>query len=131
MTTKHTPGVWQIALPRGNGTAHAIWRNDEGPDAPDDAPNTNHKTIARDIHVSADAALIAAAPDLLAALVAMTGAIHPQADNSPFIAGLLDAADAAIAKATGIKESEIRDMARYGDLRQRTMAGVLKAVGAP
>lgn len=49
----------------------------------------------------ANARLIAAAPELYEALVALTGVIHPQADNSPYITGIIEAADAAIKKARG------------------------------
>jgi hypothetical protein len=63
---KHTPGPWQISKsPAGkNGTSHHIWRNDEGPDGPEDT-NTNWSRIAQHIHSEADARLIAAAPRML------------------------------------------------------------------
>ena len=67
METKHTPGPWQIRQPEGDGTAHIIWRNDEGPGFAGET-NTNHRIIARHVHSAANAALIAAAPDLLKSL---------------------------------------------------------------
>ena len=63
----HTPGVWQVAEPTGAGTAHRVWRNDEGPLSTAET-NTNYACIAMNIHKQADAALIAAAPDMFDAL---------------------------------------------------------------
>lgn len=68
----HTPGVWQIAQPKGAGTARMIWRNDEGPNSSAET-NTNHRIIARDVHNEGDARLIAAAPDMLAELKGVVG----------------------------------------------------------
>jgi hypothetical protein len=98
----HTPGPWQIAAPKGNGTAHMIWRNDEGPDSAAET-NTNHKIIARDVHNAGDARLIAAAPDLLAALKGLyeTGAPDGLALTADEIQARFDAARAALAKTEG------------------------------
>ena len=107
----HTPGDWQISRVAAgkNGTSLAIWRNDQGPNAPDDSPNTGHVTIAQHIHNEADARLIAAAPDLLAALIAAEDRMAVVLENDtdegkPEDAALVSAfkaARAAIAKATG------------------------------
>ena len=102
-TTTHTPGPWKIGRYRsgGRGTSRTIWRGD------DNERNTNWALIARHIHNPADAALIAAAPELLAALedaltllsaVADLAAVdvHPDKINA-----VCDAAADAIAKARG------------------------------
>ena len=80
METKHTPGPWQIAQPTGAGTARFIWRNDEGPGSVGET-NTNYRMVARDIHSEADAALIAAAVDLLATAKEMLAAIEAVAEE--------------------------------------------------
>ena len=95
--TPHTPGPWRIRQPKGGGTAHIIWRNDEGPGFAGET-NTNHRIIARDIHREADARLIAAAPDLLAALETLTR--EWDLGRSP-LAAEWSKARAAIAKTEG------------------------------
>jgi len=69
MTTKSTPGPW-IIQSLGPGLDHderfALW--------PDDNVKNRHNLIA-DINGAANAALIAAAPDLLAALESMVGTV--------------------------------------------------------
>ena len=102
---KHTPGPWQISRGRAgkNGTSLTIWRNDEGPNAGDDEGNTNWSWIAQHIHSEADARLIAASPDMLAALkeaVAVHGTparFLPDEEEHSWCA----VARAAIAKAEG------------------------------
>ena len=103
METKHTPGPWQIAQPKGAGTARFIWRNDEGPGFAGET-NTNYRMVARDVHSEADARLIACAPDLLAALRLLLDGLQTYAPE--FLHGLpkadyIRAARAAIAKAEG------------------------------
>lgn len=101
---KHTPGPWQISRTRAgkNGTSLTIWRNDEGPNSSEET-NTNWSWIAQHIHSEADARLIAASPDMLAALkeaVAVHGAEArdiPDEDEHSWCA----VARAAIAKAEG------------------------------
>lgn len=83
----YTKGPWQISAPRGNGTARTIWRSDG------DEENSNWECIARDVHVDANARLIAAAPDMLEALRVAREALGANAAR--------DAVDAAIAKAEG------------------------------
>lgn len=61
----HTPSIWQIGSPSGNGTARTIWRNNEGPNAPEDSPNTGHVTICRDVHNISDAVLISVSPEMI------------------------------------------------------------------
>lgn len=114
-TTKHTPGPWRAQTAReiSRGLQPDTWRvigftvySDDGHGNGVMIPSNfeNPKFDFEKSEAAANAALISASPELLAALIALTGAIHPQADDSPFIAGLLDAADAAIAKATNPKE---------------------------
>lgn len=101
MTNQHTPGPWQVGSPKGAGTARFIWRNDEGPNSPAET-NTSYLCIARDVHIPADAALISAAPDLLAALreaCSLLGGI-PSLKTYPRALSAVQAARAAIAKAT-------------------------------
>ena len=81
-TACHTPGPWRIAQPTGAGTARFIWRNDEGPDFAGET-NTNYRMIARDVHSEANASLIAAAPDLLAALAGCVKAYEETRDGEP------------------------------------------------
>jgi len=91
----HTPGPWRVtpSCRIGNGSA---WR-DILSDGTEFAPSYIGEALDK------DAALIAAAPDLLAALQALTdwGRDHtsPKDPNSPH--ALLVAASAAIARATG------------------------------
>lgn len=102
---KHTPGPWQIGhSAKGmNGTSLRIWRNDEGPDADEDSDNTNYACIAQHVHSEADAALIIAAPEMLASLKWLEPYAkvqirnHPDATDAPQWEALI----AAIAKATG------------------------------
>ena len=98
METKHTPGPWQIRQPTGDGTARLIWRNDEGPDFAGET-NTNYRMVARDIHSEANAALIAAAPDMIDAL--RQWAVAERMGDAHITQGARASRDAAIAKAEG------------------------------
>lgn len=93
MTERHTPGPWRVTFSRTSEQTVI------GPDVDANGGYTIGRFYGPAAKANAD--LCAAAPYLLAALVALTGAIHPQADNSPFIHGLLESADAAIAKGRG------------------------------
>ena len=80
----HTPGPWAMTR---KATNH---QHLSGP-----GPG-----LIADIHRDEDAAIIAAAPDLLAALQKLVRAIDRLPGNNP-LDGLADEARAAIAKATG------------------------------
>lgn len=87
----HTQGPWLIQPPEGKGVMHFVWRTNG------DEANTGYRRIARDIENPADATLIAAAPDLLAALEAARTEIPFALEGS----ALTDQIDAAISKARG------------------------------
>ena len=95
MTTQHTPGPWR-AVPTtraGNGLA---WR-DIVSDGTAFAPSYVAEAL------DCDAALIAAAPDLLAALIAFDDAFSHYCEGDPDsdeVSALYQARE-AIAKATG------------------------------
>ena len=100
MTTQHTPGPWRAVPPTraGNGLA---WR-DIVSDGTAFAPSYVAEAL------DCDATLIAAAPDLLAALQAVWKFFEPvyvsaMADDTERTAQdeLIDTVRAAIAKATG------------------------------
>lgn len=83
--SKHTPGPWVYKKTSGfDYGSTAYW-----------VPG-----ICTNIDKEADARLIAAAPDLLEALKRMEFAFSPLAKDCT-LAGLIDEARAAIAKATG------------------------------
>ncbi|MBV7502068.1 hypothetical protein [Achromobacter sp. ACM05] len=84
--TTHTPGPWHLSAAKD-----CIWHQDHGRVCtwPNHAQVWNWEANAR---------LIAAAPDLLDALAALIGCIDHGSDDP---ASKLDAARAAIAKATG------------------------------
>ena len=98
---QHTPGPWvvyQNAICTDDGkaneiaklTRYGVWMDDGAPYGP-------HNPIG-----DANARLIAAAPELLAALEAMTAAFDWQAPNAnPAINAAVEAAHTAIAKAKG------------------------------
>ena len=105
MTTKHTPGPWTCNT--NYSTQHyMVW----------DTDGNYHEMRDEVAEMDANARLIAAAPDLLAALETLTR--EWDLGRSP-LAAEWSKARAAIALATG------------PDLRAQTMAGVLAAVGAP
>lgn len=84
MTTTHTPGPWKVEPLNAN---HVVVRAADG-SVPANCP----------AHSPADAALIAAAPDLLAAL---KGLNHSWENGCQPPVRMWDAARAAIAKAEG------------------------------
>lgn len=85
---KHTPGPWDVSFGRNDAAIHA-----GGTIAMIDDVMTGWR---------ANAALIAAAPELLAALEAMTAAFDWQAPNAnPAINAAVEAARTAISKALG------------------------------
>lgn len=93
MNTKHTPGPWKATesfAPDGSSRGLHIraWRNHVAY-----MPGVGHQDFA-------DAALIAAAPELLEALQRIVRAGDRLSINHP-LDGLVDEARAAIAKATG------------------------------
>jgi hypothetical protein len=105
---KHTPGPWHIETGI-EGCARCVA---EGGRATVGIIGANDRTICYDAYhdsyanlTAADAALIAAAPELLAALKALLAYVE---DDNPgaakadaWVAGLCDAAREAIAKAEG------------------------------
>lgn len=98
MTAKHTPGPWIMA--RRDGVPHGDsdnlgWDWDMG----DHEPPSPMRGI---VSLEADARLIAAAPEMLDALAGLVRGFPPfSRDHHPVMADALDAARAAIAKATG------------------------------
>lgn len=103
MTTKHTPGPWHLAEYNFRDTLGAVgvYSAECHPQMP-----IVHSITGRDLdQCDANARLIAAAPELLAALELVVGAVtyHTSHHNIPPIPGLaksMQAARAAIAKAT-------------------------------
>jgi len=97
MTTEHTPGPWRVIAPRGDRGEDAELRIDADPEAAPYGIATMNYSGVDDL---ANARLIAAAPELLAALrgiLAEPMLIPPQAPDLPAVV----AARAAIAKAEG------------------------------
>jgi hypothetical protein len=93
--SKHTPGPWQIASNGKAGSTYRIWRND-----PDNTEETNrgYACIAPHVHGEANAHLVAAAPDLLQALIDVKLALDGfQPVNDAIHAQVMN----ALAKATG------------------------------
>jgi len=105
---KHTPGPWKIGRAKGKGTARSIWRNDAGFDESCDG-NKGYALICRHVHNEANARLIAAGPDMLAALahIADRAADPSSTENQDSIECALnficETARAAIAKAKGFE----------------------------
>lgn len=112
METKHTPGPWQVA----EATEHHGWyvTSDFGNTICDlycmsrpDLPSTANGGLSHPVpfmHEMAgpNARLIAAAPELLAALVSITDQLERVGDTRPSKDGqFIDEARAAIAKASG------------------------------
>ena len=94
MSAKHTPGPWKIDY----GYNRII--NFIGPCVPDQYAGSSWLAVKEE-----DAILIAAAPDLLAALIAITTTRCDGMDITP-INDAWDMAIAAIAKATGQEEGQ-------------------------
>ena len=90
MTTQHTPGSWTIA----NGHDARVYLIDDA------GGHAVGELVYADARKPADARLIAAAPDLLATLRKLIGAIDRLPGNNP-LDGLADEARDAIARATG------------------------------
>lgn len=98
MRTKHTPGPWPIDWYVCREGKEELWRvpRSIGPVSVDhDHWAGNHLTLD-----AADAALVAAAPDLLVALQALEALFYPYATDSTQ-RDWIDRARATIAKATG------------------------------
>jgi hypothetical protein len=110
MTNKHTPGPWAVE----NGSDRTLWVG--APRVPDHAERYGLHTIITGIDIEcltpearaikvANAHLIAAAPDLLAACEAFVEAEHAAILDGQRAFGkyvdAIDAAKAAIAKARG------------------------------
>ena len=95
---KHTPGPWKVCQGQTHEWTSVFAENGTF------VTNTNHSRARSDGEASANARLIAAAPDLLAALeliangceVSSLGDVYPSIILDP-----RDIARAAIAKATG------------------------------
>ena len=99
MSAQHTPGPWVYRRSFDSSARRDIWTA---------ADATGHRELVATIpdadgdHINADARLIAAAPDLLAALRDMVGAYQRHFDVMPVAWQTYDdIARAAIAKATG------------------------------
>lgn len=90
MSAQHTPGPWKAESFAGQFNVWPISRK-----KPDGSAVTYHCT-------KADAHLIAAAPELLAALVEVMGRVPPDLERADAAMNrAMTAARAAIAKATG------------------------------
>ena len=99
--SKHTPGPWTFRFePYPDGTPYA--KIDAGTDDDYYSPNCAGFRIRGIIQIS-DTRLIAAAPDLLAALLSLVNVAPENGDDDddPQQAAAWNAARAAIAKATG------------------------------
>jgi hypothetical protein len=90
MNATHTPGPWH------RGT----WHGDYITARPSNSCDDRERTVARGISNGADLALIAAAPDLLAALEALVADFDASVITT---CPMLVAARAAIAKAKGVQ----------------------------
>lgn len=100
MNTQHTTGPWKATHAMGDqGIARHIWSATDGV--------TSHRELVAMIpdvdgdreHINADARLIAAAPEMLAALMAAKSEMH--AHSATRNSEALELVRAAIAKATG------------------------------
>ena len=90
--SKHTPGRWTAIADSGDENADDGWY----------VLNDQETAIAVGLY-EPDARLIAAAPDLLAALKRLSAGLHDEIDSNPRIkASEVRAARAAIAKAEGV-----------------------------
>lgn len=96
---KHTPGPWNISTPckRDANGVPCAWLNLDAPGHIGGMKIETHYSMPDD-EMNANARLIAAAPDLLAACKALAESIAFRIDDPR--AKLRDAALAAIAKAT-------------------------------
>lgn len=89
--SKHTPGPWRVAEPVCS-VGRTVWRGDAD-------TNANWHRICRNVTNPADAALIAAAPELLAALQTMLTFESLIREHRPSAVYTLERARAALAKA--------------------------------
>lgn len=96
--TNHTPGPWSLKMTGWRTNPFAIY----SPRRPGAVACVPSRTSVPLDEQDANGRLIAAAPDLLDALEAMTAAFDWQAPNAnPAINAAVEAARAAIAKAKG------------------------------
>ena len=91
----HTPGPWKLKLGKGIQYTYLV-ADKKG----QDIANWAHYPNATKAQTKANARLIAAAPELLDALREAYAAMEPM-HHEPVVSEALDAARAAIAKATG------------------------------
>lgn len=116
---KHTPGPWRSAPSiRGSQGERLI--------CADDTPPLARVYFVRGQRAGANARLMAAAPDLLEALQWVLSAHGEQLHDA------FDAAHKAIAKATGLEVSDVRDRASSrdeGGLRDEPENPLLQATG--
>jgi hypothetical protein len=98
--SKHTPGPWKVAQTGGFELA-VYGRSKNQPICIFTTPDGDY--IPQELkNGKANAHLIAAAPDLLAALKALSAGLHDELDSNPRVkASEVRAARAAIAKAEG------------------------------
>lgn len=100
MNSSHTPGPWDARPDGTNAFGVDMWSIDQSPDAEHSEYGVPVTTIAQVYDSSGDAALIAAAPDLLAACHGLLDLIDKISLNAPHDERY-KAAGAAIAKARG------------------------------
>ncbi|MCU7372818.1 hypothetical protein PEC18_18630 [Paucibacter sp. O1-1] len=98
---KRTPGLWSVSKAKHMGGEHviAVIAGDRG-----DRSLVVHAPQGDEAQDDANASLIAAAPELIAALEASTHGLHPADSNGPCLCGqcaFVRLRDAAIAKAIG------------------------------
>jgi hypothetical protein len=98
MSSKHTPGPWQVGFADGSG--HSYITNLQGRVVV--RGGYDYHGIKHGVVKKSDARLIASAPDLLA-VARLVDDVADRVDHEPDSAfgQLVDAARAAIAKATG------------------------------
>lgn len=104
MQKQHTPGPWVVTAVGSCHGIHPAASENERDDICRITPHNYHPDgwPAAKVEAEANARLIAAAPDLLAALQALVGeADLGEIDHEDETRRLLDVARAAIAKATG------------------------------
>lgn len=98
---KHTPGPWKVADYRTLNSGDYVIR---GPEKGPDNPNPVVASVVKQSGAAANARLIAAAPDLLEALIRLSEAWEKFGPTLATVSGgptSLDLAHAAIAKAIG------------------------------
>lgn len=102
MKTKHTPGPWRTVI---GGETIAVTTSNEAPKQAGICRILNKSVAYEAGEGEANAALIAAAPDMLAALESFASSYHAWIKSRPGAEGLMDAAmnaaHAAICKAEG------------------------------